>query len=93
MAETSPETRWYAAEVATFGDRLAGARLDVALQLVEADNPFAIQRQDAVGHAGAAQQPPQRQQHGHADGMHADHDGGFDDQVGIHGNSSIKRFS
>ncbi|MFP5480109.1 MAG: helix-turn-helix domain-containing protein [Alphaproteobacteria bacterium] len=26
MAETSPETRWYAAEVATFGDRLAGAR-------------------------------------------------------------------
>lgn len=26
MAETSPETRWYAAEVATFGDRLADAR-------------------------------------------------------------------
>jgi transcriptional regulator with XRE-family HTH domain len=26
MAETSPETRWYAADVATFGDRLAGAR-------------------------------------------------------------------
>jgi len=26
MAETSPETRWFAAEVATFGDRLAGAR-------------------------------------------------------------------
>jgi transcriptional regulator with XRE-family HTH domain len=26
MAETSTETRWYAADVATFGDRLAGAR-------------------------------------------------------------------
>ncbi len=26
MAETSPDTRWYAADVATFGDRLAGAR-------------------------------------------------------------------
>lgn len=26
MAETSPEIRWYAADVATFGDRLAGAR-------------------------------------------------------------------
>ena len=26
MAETSPESRWYAADVATFGDRLAGAR-------------------------------------------------------------------
>jgi transcriptional regulator with XRE-family HTH domain len=26
MAETSPETGWYAADVATFGDRLAGAR-------------------------------------------------------------------
>ncbi len=26
MAETSPETSWYAADVATFGDRLAGAR-------------------------------------------------------------------
>lgn len=26
MAETSPETHWYAADVATFGDRLAGAR-------------------------------------------------------------------
>jgi transcriptional regulator with XRE-family HTH domain len=26
MAETSPETRWYSADVATFGDRLAGAR-------------------------------------------------------------------
>ena len=26
MAETSPEGRWYAADVATFGDRLAGAR-------------------------------------------------------------------
>lgn len=26
MAETSSETRWYAADVATFGDRLAGAR-------------------------------------------------------------------
>lgn len=26
MAETSPESRWYAVDVATFGDRLAGAR-------------------------------------------------------------------
>jgi transcriptional regulator with XRE-family HTH domain len=26
MAETSPEANWYAADVATFGDRLAGAR-------------------------------------------------------------------
>ncbi|NJS40206.1 MAG: helix-turn-helix transcriptional regulator [Rhodobacteraceae bacterium] len=26
MAETSTETRWFAADVATFGDRLAGAR-------------------------------------------------------------------
>jgi HTH-type transcriptional regulator, cell division transcriptional repressor len=26
MAKTSPEIRWYAADVATFGDRLAGAR-------------------------------------------------------------------
>ncbi|WP_137110574.1 helix-turn-helix transcriptional regulator [Rhodobacter sp. SY28-1] len=26
MAETGPETNWYAADVATFGDRLAGAR-------------------------------------------------------------------
>jgi transcriptional regulator with XRE-family HTH domain len=26
MAETSPEVSWYAADVATFGDRLAGAR-------------------------------------------------------------------
>lgn len=26
MAETSPEHTWYSADVATFGDRLAGAR-------------------------------------------------------------------
>ena len=26
MAETSPEANWYAADVATFGERLAGAR-------------------------------------------------------------------
>jgi len=26
MAETSPENTWYSADVATFGDRLAGAR-------------------------------------------------------------------
>lgn len=26
MAESSPENRWFAADVATFGDRLAGAR-------------------------------------------------------------------
>lgn len=26
MAETSPDNRWYAADVATFGDRLTGAR-------------------------------------------------------------------
>ncbi len=38
MAETSPETRtdtWYAADVATFGDRLAGAREAAGLKQEE----------------------------------------------------------